>query len=87
MDNICHYTKAETANKILSNKILWASDYRFFDDASEIQFLFNQITEIMPIGLNKNIDLLKEAIQSMTKETGFYISSFSRHEKNSQDER
>lgn len=73
---LCHYTKAETAFKILKSSTLWASDHRFLDDASEVVFLSEQLSKLI-INTNRNIFLSQ--INSIMSHYRFYLTSFTQH--------
>lgn len=80
MDLICHYTRSESAIKILKSKKLWATDYRFLDDAKENKIYLEILNRIISSSKNQaNEKFLHDFMTFMLNKSRVYVCSFTKH--------
>lgn len=85
--NLYHYTTPQGLVGILENQKLWATEYSFLNDASElnygmtlsIELLEKEIQKDSNDTLDKYLLLVKNAMENKQEINDFYITSFSEH--------
>lgn len=86
-ENLYHYTTPQGLVGILENQKLWATEYSFLNDVSELNYgmklsidlLEKEIQKNSNITLDKYLMLVKKAMENKQEINDFYITSFSEH--------